>query len=80
MANLSTGETEEVIQMINEARREKNKKKRLKLYINLNNYIVEHALFLPLFQSFNIVVYNNSIGKIKKNLLGKIDLFKLGKN
>ena len=80
MANLSTGDITRIIPMINKARREKAKNKRHELYVKLDEYIVENALFLPLFQTFNIVIYNNRAGKVEKNPLGKIDLFEVGNN
>ncbi len=80
MPNLSTGDTGKIIPMIDEARREKDKNKRQELYIKLNEHIVENALFLPLYQTFNIVIYNKRVGIIEKNPFGEIDLYKVGNN
>lgn len=79
-ANFSTGDgNDDIKEMIVQARRIKNPGERDKYYIKLNNLVVERALFIPLYQDINLVLYNKKIGKLKLDRFGKIYIYNIGK-
>ncbi|MEN8222310.1 MAG: ABC transporter substrate-binding protein [Acidobacteriota bacterium] len=79
LANFSTGENKDIVDMIEKVRRIKDPDEREKIYVRLNNLIVERALLVPLYQNINLVLYNKRIGKLKIDRFGKIEIFNIGK-
>lgn len=79
LPNISSGRSKELIEMINKSRTIKDPDERGKFYIKLNKFVIDRALLIPLYQDINFLLYNKRIGKLKQDILGKIDLFSLGK-
>jgi len=79
VANFSSGNNRDIVEMIEKARTMRNSSERENLYTKLNKIVVERALFVPLYQDISLIIYNKRIGKVKQDKLGDIDLFRLGK-
>lgn len=79
LANISSGNSSELTEMISKSRTIKDPADRDKFYIKLNEYVIDRALLIPLYQNINLLLYNKRIGKLRQDSFGKIDLFLLGK-
>ena len=63
--------------LLSMARRESNPQKRQTLYRNLNRSIISDGLVLPLYQDKKVIIFNQKIGHLQPNPLGKFFLFDL---
>jgi peptide/nickel transport system substrate-binding protein len=76
-ANLAGAKRRDLDDRLKIARRESDAKKRQDLYRGLNRTIIADGLILPLFQDKRVIIFNQKIGRLQPNPLGKFFLYDL---
>ena len=74
-ANLSGLMNKPIQAMITMASREKDKQKRNRLYLNIEKKINTAALYIPLYQDTNLVLFNKKRIHLENNALGGLDFY-----
>jgi ABC-type oligopeptide transport system substrate-binding subunit len=76
-ANIAAAKRADLDGLLKTARRERDAKKRQALYRGIDRAIIADALVIPLFQDKRVIIFNQRIGVLQPNPLGKFFLFDL---
>jgi peptide/nickel transport system substrate-binding protein len=76
-ANIAGAKRRDLDDLLKVARRERDAKKRQTLYRAINRAVIADGLVIPLYQDKRVIVYNQRIGHLRPNPLGKLFLFDL---
>jgi ABC-type oligopeptide transport system substrate-binding subunit len=77
LANIAGAKRRDLDELLKAARRERDAKKRESLYGDINRTIIADGLVIPLYQDKRVIIYNQKIGRVQPNPLGKLFLFDL---
>ncbi|MCX6554797.1 MAG: ABC transporter substrate-binding protein [Candidatus Aminicenantes bacterium] len=73
-ANIAGAKRRDLDDLLKAARRERDAKKRQALYRDIDRAIVDDGLVIPLYQDKRVMIYNQKIGRLQPDLLGKFYL------
>jgi peptide/nickel transport system substrate-binding protein len=76
-ANIAGAKRRDLDDLLKVARRERDSKKRQALYRAINRAVIADGLVIPLYQDKRVIVYNQKLGRLLPNPLGKFFLFDL---
>jgi peptide/nickel transport system substrate-binding protein len=76
-ANIAGAKRHDLDNLLKAARCERDAKKRQGLYRGINRAIIADGLVIPLYQDKRVIVYNQKIGCLRPDPLGKFFLFDL---
>lgn len=76
-ANVAGAKRRDLDNLLKVARRERDAKKRQALYSAINRAVIADGLVIPLYQDKRVIVYNQRIGRVLPDPLGKFFLFDL---
>jgi peptide/nickel transport system substrate-binding protein len=76
-ANIAGAKRTDLRNLLTMARRESDVQKRQALYQDLNRSVIADGLILPLFQDKKVIIFNQKIGRLLPNPLGKFFLYDL---
>jgi peptide/nickel transport system substrate-binding protein len=76
-ANIAGAKRRDLDELLRGARRERDAKKRQALYRDIDRIIIADGLVIPMYQDRRVIVYNQKIGGLQPDPLGKIFLIDL---
>jgi peptide/nickel transport system substrate-binding protein len=76
-ANIAGSKRKDLQAQLIMARRESATQKRQAMYRNINRTLIADGLVLPLYQDKKVIIFNQKIGRLQPNLLGKFFLYDL---
>jgi peptide/nickel transport system substrate-binding protein len=76
-ANIAGARRRDLDDLLKVARRERDAKKRQAIYRAINHAVIADGLVIPLYQDKRVIIYNQKIGRLQPNPLGKFFLFDL---
>ena len=76
-ANIAGAQRRDLRDLLTAARRERDAKKRRAMYRDLDRTIVADGLAIPLYQDKRVIIFNQRIGRLQPNPLGKFFLYDL---
>ncbi len=77
-ANIAGAKRRDLSDILKAARRERNAQKRQALYIKIDRTVIADGLVIPMYQDKRVIVFNQKIGGLQPDPLGKlflVDLF-----
>jgi peptide/nickel transport system substrate-binding protein len=76
-ANIAGAKRRDLCDLLVAARRESDPKKRQALYRDLDRAIIADGLVIPLYQDKRVIIFNQKIGRLQPDPLGKFFLYDL---
>ena len=76
-ANIASAKRSDLRDLLTAARRERDPEKRRAMYRKLDLTIVTDGLAIPLYQDKRVIIFNQRIGRLQPNPLGKFFLYDL---
>ncbi|MCX6557024.1 MAG: ABC transporter substrate-binding protein [Candidatus Aminicenantes bacterium] len=77
LANIAGAKRLDLDNLLKAARCERDAKKRESLYCDINRTIIADGLVIPMYQDKRVIIFNQRIGRVQPNPLGKVFLFDL---
>jgi len=73
-ANVASAKRRDLDELLKAARRERDAKKRQTMYRDIDRALIEDGLVIPMYQDKRVIIYNQRIGRMQPDLLGKFYL------